>query len=556
MAGLCKLVGACKLFELDVSGFKSLKKVKVTFPDSLTIVVGSNGSGKTALIEVFELLKELLRWKRKQIVNPFLKWWGYRNVVWARQENLPITIRLKLNIQNIPDAFSKLKEEQKQSDLSLFRRLSEGSSIIDYEIEIMKNKITSINERLSLNEFGMKVIISNGRMKFIIRNRPMFEETIRRMERKVERELTDILKGKKKLTEFTFFDILYVLPGLTKQIRFDGIKLASELKKFQKMNQKTQFRYLSSFLKESLQYMMHVIEGKVFAFELGYESLIDLGIEILKEAKGEISNFIEPAWEEIRENLLYNILSLLKKKIQKKDFPAIRMLCLLKFLREFVTEVALIISCSATLIVNYLERSIILKPLNYGKIKSLTIKSYAEELDIDCSNLINFLYTITNGTIPEHVLEIIKEIWNVKDLEISFEDLPYGYISLRFNVEGITVSQISAPEGIWKALAIEAATLFEPTIIAIDEFENSLHARAQDLLLEELRNSNALSIITTHSTIPLDFAKSPNEILVIELINGETKSWRLSEIDAIKKKLEELGLTISEGLLHRFVTRG
>jgi len=215
---------------------------------------------------------------------------------------------------------------------------------------------------------------------------------------------------------------------------------------------------------------------------------------------------------------------------------------------------ALMISYSATLIANYLERIIILKPLNYQKIKQLNIKSYANELDSDCSNLINFLHTTTDGSIPEHVLEVLKEIWNVKNLMIKFEDLPYGYISLNFEIEEkITIIQASIPDGIWKALAIEAAILSNPTMIIIDEFENSLHARAQDLLLEELRNSDALSIVTTHSTIPLDFAKSLNEILVLELVNGETKPWRMGEIKTVEKKLEELGLTASEGLLYHFI---
>ena len=338
-------------------------------------------------------------------------------------------------------------------------------------------------------------------------------------------------------------------------VSFDYKKLLSELERFQKMNLDIRASYLSDFLEEGVENIIRMIKSEDFSFELGYDSIIDIGIDAVDDAKKGIDNFIESFWENIRKNLMYNIVSLMsKRKSRQKKFPIVRIFCVLDFLRRFSDEMALMISYSATLIANYLERIIILKPLNYQKIKQLNIKSYANELDSDCSNLINFLHTTTNGSIPEHVLEVLKEIWNVKNLMIKFEDLPYGYISLNFEIEEkITIIQASIPDGIWKALAIEAAILSKPTMIIIDEFENSLHARAQDLLLEELRNSDALSIVTTHSTIPLDFAKSLNEILVLELVNGETKPWRMGEIKTVEKKLEELGLTASEGLLYHFI---
>ena len=548
MAGLCKLVGACKLFELDVSGFKSLKKVKVTFPDSLTIVVGSNGSGKTALTEVFELLKELLRWKRRQSPDPFLKLGGYRNVVWAGQKNLPIKIGLRLDVRNVLDVFSKISEEEKSVSLEYIRDVARKMSSIDYEVKIMGDTTTVISDKLCLNKFGIDIVVNNGKAKFKIIDYQLFEKAIRKIKEETEKELLSMLQ--KPNVPAVIFDLYF-----KELVSFDYKKLLSELEKFQKMNLDIRVNYLSNFLEEGLKDVIRVIKSEDFSFELGCDSIIDIGIDAVDDAKKDIDNFIESFWENIRKNLMYNIVNLMsKRKSRQKKFPIIRIFCLLDFLKEFSDEMALMISCSATLIANYLERIIILKPLNYQKIKQLNIKSYAKELDSDCSNLINFLHTTTNGSIPEHVLEVLKEIWNVKNLMIKFEDLPYGYISLNFEIEEkITIIQASIPDGIWKALAIEAAILSNPTMIIIDEFENSLHARAQDLLLEELRNSNALSIVTTHSTIPLDFAKSLNEILVLELVNGETKSWRMGEIKTVEKKLEELGLTTSEGLLYHFI---
>lgn len=39
-----------------VRNFKSLRDVTLDIPSKLTVVIGANGSGKTALVEAFELL--------------------------------------------------------------------------------------------------------------------------------------------------------------------------------------------------------------------------------------------------------------------------------------------------------------------------------------------------------------------------------------------------------------------------------------------------------------------------------------------------------------------
>jgi len=41
-----------------VRNFKSLRDVTLDIPSKLTVVIGANGSGKTALVEAFELLLE------------------------------------------------------------------------------------------------------------------------------------------------------------------------------------------------------------------------------------------------------------------------------------------------------------------------------------------------------------------------------------------------------------------------------------------------------------------------------------------------------------------
>lgn len=78
-----------KLTHIKVQNFKSLKDVDIDFED-INIIVGPNGSGKTNLIELFELLKLIYIEKEN---NPFLKWWGYDHAVWNHDETLNIIVK-------------------------------------------------------------------------------------------------------------------------------------------------------------------------------------------------------------------------------------------------------------------------------------------------------------------------------------------------------------------------------------------------------------------------------------------------------------------------------
>jgi len=95
-----------------VRNFKSLKNFELDLPSRLTIIVGANGSGKTSIVEVFELLNYILEWARGRVVNPFHKWWGYGNVVWRHSEDLPITIGFKMRLENLQERVSKILDPE------------------------------------------------------------------------------------------------------------------------------------------------------------------------------------------------------------------------------------------------------------------------------------------------------------------------------------------------------------------------------------------------------------------------------------------------------------
>jgi len=80
-----------------VRNFKSLRDIELELRD-FNLLVGPNASGKTNIVEVFKLLRKIYS-PESRVINPFLEWWGYTNVVWRGLEELPITLGLELAIQ-------------------------------------------------------------------------------------------------------------------------------------------------------------------------------------------------------------------------------------------------------------------------------------------------------------------------------------------------------------------------------------------------------------------------------------------------------------------------
>ena len=53
-----------ELRRLWMRNFKSLRDFSLDVPKRLNVVIGTNGSGKTALVEVFELWRDLVDYAR------------------------------------------------------------------------------------------------------------------------------------------------------------------------------------------------------------------------------------------------------------------------------------------------------------------------------------------------------------------------------------------------------------------------------------------------------------------------------------------------------------
>jgi len=93
-----KFADSVQVEELWIKNFKSLRDVHLRL-SSLNIVVGPNASGKTNLINALEFIKECL--KPIPSYRPWRRWWTARNIVWMRDETLPLVFGFKTNAYGI-----------------------------------------------------------------------------------------------------------------------------------------------------------------------------------------------------------------------------------------------------------------------------------------------------------------------------------------------------------------------------------------------------------------------------------------------------------------------
>ena len=92
-----RLPEAVRIREIWVRNFKSLRDVRVELR-GFNLLIGPNRSGKTNFLEALRLLRAVYFPEPGEDINPFQLWWSYDRVVWRRDEKLPITIGLRLDV--------------------------------------------------------------------------------------------------------------------------------------------------------------------------------------------------------------------------------------------------------------------------------------------------------------------------------------------------------------------------------------------------------------------------------------------------------------------------
>ena len=192
-----------------------------------------------------------------------------------------------------------------------------------------------------------------------------------------------------------------------------------------------------------------------------------------------------------------------------------------------------------------------LKHFDYKAIRSPQPIRKERKLSEDGSNLANVFHTLymeKNG-VPNRIQAALESVFG-ENITVKPELTEDGRTYIKVSEKDFELRPTMVADGLWKLLAIMIAIETEPTLILIDELENSLHPEAIEYIVNELKNSNSAVIATTHSPAVVDIVNPEDLILVDKNEEGATIVRRVAEPEKVKKWLSERGITLSEGWLY------
>ena len=449
------------LKKVVIKNFKSLHDCEIDIR-KLNVVVGTNASGKSNLVEAFKLLKKIYAEKE---INPFFEWWGYNNVVWKRKEELPITIGLLFEIEGYEVYFE-----------TTFTGIG--------------GKFQILRELLDIK--GYLKILKEGEWLTVKHDHAFIEDIIKNLKR---------------------YKADY---GLKTKLRKRKIKLMEERK-----------------IKVDFDIKLLDILRLPIWVGVGY-NLIDR-----ETNKKFIFSYI----------FIPTTTSINYKKF-KEEFERVAILCPRITIKKprFRPESSLY-RIASNKIFSILTGMSILLPLNVRLMKDPQTLRKEETLKEDGSNIASVFHSIyiNKGKIPEEIYYPLSMLF--PDIEVRPHITDDGRVMIKIWEKGLELLPPNISDGFYKVLTILTAIYLKPSLLIIDEIENSLHPETLELILDTIRKSDVNAIITTHSPVVVDMVDL-SELILIEKDSEGSKFRRIKDPDKIKEFLREKGITFSEGWLY------
>lgn len=200
----------------------------------------------------------------------------------------------------------------------------------------------------------------------------------------------------------------------------------------------------------------------------------------------------------------------------------------------------------------FFRKILFIRHLDMGKVREPSVFSGQPTPSERGENIALIIANMTlkgAGRLPEPIEESIKNLYPNFTLRPQITTDGRVFISIYDALYGAEIHPPSIPDGFYKLLHILSAVESNPSILLIDELENSLHSELLEYIIHELKNAEIQSIAATHSPIVVDVAGLENLILLERTPEGSIAK-RVENIEEVKKWMKEKGLTPSEMWLY------
>ncbi|MEM0444107.1 MAG: AAA family ATPase [Candidatus Caldarchaeum sp.] len=186
-----------------------------------------------------------------------------------------------------------------------------------------------------------------------------------------------------------------------------------------------------------------------------------------------------------------------------------------------------------------------------GKVREPSIMAGFPATPSERGETLNLLIArmFLSGALPERIENALKNLF--PDFAIQTKPTADGrvFLSVKDKLNGAEIHPPSIPDGFYKLLHILTAVESKPSILCIDELENSLHSEVLEYVVHELKNSGVLCLVATHSPVVVDVAGLESLLLVERTPEGSVVK-RVENLEQVRRWMKEKGLTPSEMWLY------
>jgi energy-coupling factor transporter ATP-binding protein EcfA2 len=171
----------------------------------------------------------------------------------------------------------------------------------------------------------------------------------------------------------------------------------------------------------------------------------------------------------------------------------------------------------------------------------------SDTINLNGQGLTKVLFTMQQERgIPKLIQDFLEEEGYSLMLKLSDE----GNIMLYLKQDNVVIPPPSLPHGIVKMLTILTALELKPSILVIDEVENSLHLKYLERLVDIIESQKETKVIlTTHSPLLVDLI-DPSQLIIMTKHGYSSKALTISNPEEVKDKLKESGILLSEQWLY------
>jgi predicted ATPase len=198
-------------------------------------------------------------------------------------------------------------------------------------------------------------------------------------------------------------------------------------------------------------------------------------------------------------------------------------------------------------ILNLIERCIILKHSDISSITEPQVFSGDEQLDIRAKNLSQLLYKLSAERQVNIVEVSLRKVFG--DLSIEPKSVA-NRVFFVMKERGVELPPPNIADSVIKLLAIGVAVELKPFILLIDEVKNSLHVKALEHVFDLLNSLEIPVVLATHSPILVDLANPERTIVVYKGSDGSTELKYFENPEELKSRLSELGVAFSDYIFY------